>query len=287
MTLKDKEKIETNLLLDAIFHCYGYDFRSYAKPSLKRRIAHRMELSNIATIADLIPLVIHDKVFFNLFLKDMSLTVTEMFRDPSFFKSLRDEIIPILKTFPFVKIWHAGCATGEEVYSLAILLKEEGFYDKTRIYATDFNSNSIEIAKEGIYPIAKMKAFTNNYNHTGGKGSFSDYYEAKHSSVKFNDSLKKNITFAHHNLAQDRSFGEMNIIICRNVMMYFDGKLQSKVLSLFLDSLCNKGFLCIGMKESLIYSNLQNHFEPQNIDSKIYRKKASERIELKKHKSLN
>lgn len=283
MNQKEKEKIETKLLVDAIFECYGYDFRNYANASLRRRIAYRMEQSNIGTISELIPLVINDEAFFNLFLKDMSVTVTEMFRDPSFFKALRNDIIPILKTYPFVKIWHAGCATGEEVYSLAIILKEEGFLDKSRIYATDFNSNSVNIAKEGIYPIERMKSFTKNYNLTGGKGSFSDYYEAKFSSVKFDDSLKKNITFANHNLVQDGSFGEMNIIICRNVMMYFDTELQSKVLSLFLGSLTPKGILCIGKKESLIYSNLNSHFEQIDIESKIYRKKMVKSVELKRH----
>ena len=270
---KKKNKLETKLLLDAIFETYGYDFRKYAVASLNRRIAHRVKQSELVNISDMIPLVINDTHFFNLFLKDMSISVTEMFRDPPFFKAIREAIIPQLKTYPFVKIWHAGCSTGEEVYSMAILLKEEGFYNKAKMYATDYNSHSLEIAKEGLYKVEDVKKYAKTYNQTGGKGSLSDYYIANSFSAKFDSDLKQNITFANHNLAQDEHFGEMNMIICRNVLMYFDPDLQNRVLKLFNRSLVHNGLLCLGQKESLIFSDIQSDFELVDENLSIYRKK--------------
>ncbi|MFT5018992.1 MAG: chemotaxis protein methyltransferase CheR [Polaribacter sp.] len=273
VTTKQIAKIETRLLLEAIFDVYGYEFKNYASASLNRRIAYRMQQANIETISELIPRMIHDVNFFNSFLKDMSISVTDMFRDPKFFKGMRNQVIPLLKTYPFAKIWHAGCCTGEEVYSLAILLKEEGYYDKARIYATDYNNHSLEVAKKAIYPIENLRKYTTNYNKTGGKNSLSDYYTSSADAVKFVDSLKANVTFANHNLAQDSSFGEINLIVCRNVLMYFNTELQNRVLRLFNDSLVYNGILCLGQKESLLFSDIQDNFELIDTDLKIYRKK--------------
>ena len=255
MTDKALEELETDLLLMAIEQRYGYDFRNYARSSLKRRIAHRLNAANLSKITDLLSSVVHDEAIFDDFLQDMSITVTEMFRDPPFYTAVRDKVIPLLKTYPFVKIWHAGCATGEEVYSMAILLMEEGYYDRAQIYATDYNKRSLAIAEEGIYPAESIKLFTDNYQRAGGKASFSDYYHARYNSAKFDASLKKNITFAHHNLVTDGVFGEMHMIVCRNVMIYFDRTLQSRALRLFFDSLCRSGVLCLSTKETVEFTS--------------------------------
>ncbi len=271
----DVEEIETDLLLEGILQKYGHSFHNYARSSLKRRLKQFLKESKVNNISDLIPKILHDESFFNSFMFNMSVTVTEMFRDPHFFLSLRQKIIPVLKTYPFIKIWHAGCATGEEVYSMAIILHEEGLLKRTQIYATDFNSNSLEIAKDGIYPLERIQLFTKNYLRSGGRENFSDYYRAKYNSAKLIDTLKENITFSTHNLATDSSFGEMNLIICRNVMIYFDEELQNKVFSLFKNSLCSKSFLCLGTKESIDYSNVKNEFVTFLEKEKIYRKKSA------------
>ncbi len=269
---KELQSIEIEVLLEAIFRCYGYDFRHYAKASLKRRIAQYMQRSGITRIADLIPPMIHDKAFFDSFLKVMSVTVTDMFRDPCFFEALRAEVIPVLKTYPFIKIWHAGCATGEEVYSLAILLKEEGLYERAQIYATDYNNHSLAVAKEGIYPLKRIQQYSDNYLRAGGRSAFADYYHARYGAAKMQESLKKNVTFANHNLAIDGVFGEMQLVICRNVLIYFDQNLQNRVLTLLHDSLSPRGFLCLGSKESLKFSAVENHFEEQVAEQKIYKR---------------
>ena len=274
MTQVDKElqELEVDLLLDAIFQRYGYDFRHYARASLKRRIAQYMQRAEVSHITDLIAPMLHDKAFFDGFLKVMSVTVTDMFRDPAFFAALRSDIIPILKTYPFIKIWHAGCATGEEVYSLAILLKEEGLYERTQIYATDYNNHSLALAKEGIYPLKRIKQYSDNYRHAGGQNSFADYYHARYGAAKMQETLKKNVTFANHNLVSDGVFGEMQLVICRNVLIYFDQQLQNRVLTLLHDSLSAHGFLCLGNKESLKFSAVENHFEEQVAEQKIYKR---------------
>lgn len=269
---QELERIEIELLLEAIFRRHGYDFRHYAKASLRRRISQSMGRADVTRIADLIPLALHDSVFFDSFLKDMSVTVTDMFRDPSFFEAVRTRVVPVLKTYPFIKIWHAGCATGEEVYSLAILLKEEGLYERSKIYATDYNNHSLAVAKEGIYPLKRVQQYSENYIRAGGCGSLSDYYHAKYDAAKISDSLKNNITFANHNLASDGVFGEMQLIVCRNVLIYFDQHLQSRVLSLLHDSLSPRGFLCLGTKESIKYSAVAERFETEVGGQKIYKK---------------
>ena len=272
--MKDKEieKIEIELVLEGIHRRYGYDFRHYAMASLKRRLRRRMQLAGLEHLSQLLPAVIHDEAFFETFLKDLSITVTEMFRDPPFYKQLRKHVIPALKTYPFIKIWHAGCATGEEVYSLAIVLQEEGYLDRAQIYATDFNTHSLEVAREGIYALDKIQQYTANYNRSGGRASFSDYYRARFSAAKMDDALKRNITFAYHNLVTDGVFGEMNLIVCRNVLIYFDRTLQDHVLRLFFDSLCRRGFLCLGTKETPEFSGLASGFEQLSSKARIYRR---------------
>ncbi|PCI24516.1 MAG: chemotaxis protein CheR [SAR324 cluster bacterium] len=267
------ENIEIELLLEGIFRRHGYDFKHYARASLKRRLEAIVSRQNLNHISEILPRVLYDHDFMNDFVKGMSVTVTEMFRDPFVYRAIRKLVIPFLKTFPFIKVWHAGCATGEEVYSMAILLKEEGFYDRTQIYATDFNRSSLRIAQEGIYSIKDMKQFTQNYYKAGGKTSFSNYLYSKYESAKIQDSLKKNILFSHHNLVADGVFGEMNLIICRNVLIYFDMDLQNRVLSLFHNSLCHGGILCLGSKESIRFSSVWPKFEVIAEKEKIFKKK--------------
>jgi len=272
MNNKELEELEIDLLLTAIERRYGYNFHNYARSSLKRRIKHCMNGGNLATITDMLSRIVHDEVFFDSFLTDMSITVTEMFRDASFYLALREHVIPLLKTYPFIKIWHAGCATGEEVYSMAILLKEAGIYERCQIYATDYNKRSLAIAEEGIYKASLVKDFTHNYHEAGGEESFSDYYSAHYESAKMDKKLKENMTFAHHNMVSDGVFGEMNMVVCRNVMIYFNKTLQSQVLNLFLDSLCHGGLLCLGSKETVEYSDVADQFGIVSKTEKIYKK---------------
>lgn len=268
----ENEDIEIKLLLEAIYLKHGYDFRNYSDAHMKRRILHRMVMSNIKNIAQMQHRILYDNKFFDQILSDFSINVTEMFRDPTFFKSFREKIVPILKTYPFIRIWHAGCSTGEEVYSMAILLKEEGLYDRVQIYATDFNKVVLQRAKDGIYPISTIKENTYNYQQAGGKACFSDYYTAMYDSVIFDQALRKKITFAEHNLVTDSTFAEMHVIICRNVMIYFDKKLQNRVIKLFSDSLGNGCFLCLGLKESIKFSNYSDSFKTISEEQKIYQK---------------
>ena len=273
---KENENIEIELFLQAIFLKYGYDFRNYGKAHIKRRVSHRLSVSGFNSVSEIIHKLLYDPVFYQDVLQDLSITVTEMFRDPDFYLAVRKEVVPLLKTYPFIKIWHAGCATGEEVYSMAILLKEEGLLKRTQIYATDFNQIALQKARNGIYPIDRIKEFTINYQKSGGKASFSDYYNARYESVILNESLKENIVFADHNLVTDGVFGEMNLVICRNVMIYFDKALQNKVIKLFYDSLVSGGFLCLGSKESLRFAQHAPKFDTTSEKDKIYRKKFSE-----------
>lgn len=275
-SLKEKledEDIEIRLLLEAIYLKYGYDFRDYSGSHIRRRILRRLTLSGLNNISELQYKVIYDKDFCSTLLSDFSINVTEMFRDPSFYKTFRKEIVPILRTYPFIKIWHAGCSTGEEVYSMAILLKEEGLYDRTQIYATDFNKVVLQIAKEGIYPLDNIKQFTYNYQQSGGSASFADYYAAKYDSVILDQSLKKKIVFAEHNLVTDDVFGEMNVILCRNVLIYFNKELQNHVVNLFSKSLGSGCFLCLGSKESLRFLSSSSSFKAFAETEKIYQKK--------------
>lgn len=264
------ESVEIELLLQAITKRYGYDFHNYSKASLKRRIIGFLHKSNLEQISELIPRLLHDKGMFRSFLLSLSVTVTEMFRDPNVYVVLRERVIPFLKTFPFCKIWCAGCATGEEVYSIAILLSESGLLDKVQIYATDINDESLQKAELGIYSRTQIQEYTRNYQLTGLEGSFSDYYHASYDSVVMDASLKKNIVFANHNLVSDESFGKMQLILCRNTLIYFNSELQGRVFSLFSESLVNKGFLCLGTKEDIQFSSVSNKFRSIRQNEKLF-----------------
>jgi len=271
----NNENIEIQLLLQAIYLKYGYDFRNYASASIKRRILKGFSKYDLKSLSEMQHRILYDEQFFSSLLVDLSINVTEMFREPLFFRAVREKVIPILRKDPFVKVWHAGCATGEEVYSMAILLKEEGLYERTRIYATDFSQDVIKKAKEGIYSIDSMKEYTQNYKKAGGLSSFADYYTARYDYAIMENSLKENIVFADHNLATDGVFGEMNIIFCRNVLIYFTRELQDRVMGLFRDSLCDGGFLCLGSKESIRFSEYSDDFEDVVLGEKIYKKREA------------
>jgi chemotaxis protein methyltransferase CheR len=264
------ENKELKDLLESIRYVYGYDFTDYAEASVRRRILHFMAYKKIEALDEFGKMIVRDEKLFEEFIQVVSVTVTEMFRDPSFYKSLRENVMKRLATYPFIKIWVAGCATGEEVYSIAILLKEEGILNRSVIYATDINQKSLQIAKEGVYAVENMKSHTANYQKAGGIESFSDYYKAKYNSVMFDKSLKQNIVFSPHNLAVDKSFNEFQFIICRNVLIYFNQQLQNKVINLFYESLCTFGFLGLGSKESLLFSEKRKKFEETDRKEKIF-----------------
>ncbi len=268
----DLERIEVELLLEGIYRKYGFDFRAYAYSSLRRRLWKRIVESGLHTVTALQERVLHDPAVMEQLLLDLSINVTAMYRDPHFYVAFREKIIPMLRTYPFIRIWHAGCSTGEEVYSMAILLQEEGLYDRARIYATDINEVVLQRAKAGIFPLDRMKEYTDNYIKAGGKRSFSEYYTAKYDNAIFNESMTKNVVFSQHNLVTDRSFSEFNVILCRNVLIYFDKPLQSRVQSLFYDSLAMFGVLVLGSKESLKFSEYETCYEQVNPPEKIYRK---------------
>ncbi len=274
MKKKEIEDIELELLLEAIAKRYGYDFRNYSKASMERRVRQAKVKLGCEEISDLTRKLLHDPAFFQRLVSDFSITVTEMFRDPEVYRTLREKVIPYLATYPFIKVWHAGCATGEEVYSLAILLHEEGLLDRATIYATDFNEEALSTARQGIYSIGTIKEYRDNYLKSGGKFSFSEYYHAQYDSVVMAKFLKKNITFARHNLVTDQVFGEMHLILCRNVLIYFDRTLQDRVFKLFDDSLARNTFLCLGSKESLKFSSVIDDFIEFDRKQKIYRKKS-------------
>lgn len=267
------EDIEIRLLLEAIYQLYGYDFRSYSPASMRRRIMHRLTMSGFSTILEMTDRVLRDRQFFVTLLNDLTVNVTEMFRDPEFYKAFREEVVPVLKTFPFIKIWHAGCSTGEEIYSMAILLEEEGLYERAMLYATDIDKNVLAAAKKGIYPIHAFKQYTDNYRRAGGRQSLSDYATARYDSVIMEQRLKRNIVFADHDLATDQVFGEMHVILCRNVLIYFDRPLQQRVFKLFGESLDMGGFLCLGTKESLRFSGNEESFDVVNRSLRIFRKR--------------
>lgn len=270
---REIEEIEIDLLLEAIYKKYGYDFRNYSRASVERRLKYALTVSGENNYSEMQHRLLWDKEYFDSLLLNLTINVTEMFRDPTFYTSLRKNVIPLLKTYPFIKIWHAGCATGEEVYSMAILLKEENLLKNTMIYATDIDTGVLKKAREGIYPLDRMREFTQNYQRAGGQCSFSDYYTAKYEAAIMDNSLKKNILFSQHNLVTDSTFGEMNLIICRNVIIYFNRELQNRVIKLFHESLVRKGILCLGSKESLEYLKLKKSFSNIDGKEKIYNRK--------------
>ena len=264
--------LELDLLLEAIYRLSGYDFREYNRASISRRVYNRMKITNTPTISRLQEKVIHEEGYLTQLLNDFSINVTEMFRNPSFFKALRTEIIPMLRDYPEIRIWHAGCATGEEVFSMAILLEEEGLLDKASIYATDMNEGVLEKAKLGVFPIQRMQSYTKNYMLAGGSHAFSEYYKTDFQNAYFHPFLKKNIIFAQHNLVTDQSFNEFHLIMCRNVLIYFSPPLQNQVHRLFYDSLSLNGFLCLGDKETLRFEELISNYEEVVAGARIYQK---------------
>ena len=266
------ERLEMELLLLAIYRHHGFDFRAYAPASLHRRIRKHMESAKVPTISRLIELILHEPTALHRLLHDLSVNVTAMFRDPSFFAEFRNSVVPVLRTYPTVRIWHAGCSTGEEVYAMAILLEEEGLYDRCRIYATDMDSTVLDHARQGIFPLSRMKEYTSNYFLAGGKRSLSDYFTAKYDGALFAPRLAKNVLFTQHNLAMDRSFSEFNVIVCRNVLIYFDRALKDQALGLFAESLATLGVLCLGRKESLRFTAFEHEFSTLSARERIYRR---------------
>jgi len=266
------ERIEIGLLLEGIFRHYGFDFRSYAYASVRRRLWKRIEDEHLNTVSELQALVLHDSQALERLLLDLSVSVTAMFRDPGFYQVFRQDVVPLLRTYPFIRIWHAGCSTGEEVYSAAIVLEEEGLLDRTRIYATDINAVVLEQARAGIFPLTRMQEYTENYIRAGGKRSFSEYYTAMYDGALFSPSLTRNTVFSQHNLVTDRSFSEFNVIFCRNVLIYFDRELQTRVHKLFYESLVTFGILALGSKESLRGSQYEPCYEKLHPREKVYRK---------------
>ena len=266
------EKIEIELLLEAVYRHYGFDFRSYAYSSLRRRLWKRILAEGLSTVSGLQDRVLHDSETLERLLDDLSVSVTAMFRDPSFYMAFRERAVPLLRTYPFIRVWHAGCSTGEEVFSMAILLQEEGLYDRARIYATDMNETVLRRARAGIFPLERMQEYTENYIRAGGRRSFSEYYTAGYDGALFTPALLKNVVFAQHNLVTDRSFSEFNAILCRNVLIYFDKALQSRVHRLFYDSLTTFGILGLGSKETLRFSKFESCYDQLLSGEKLYRK---------------
>jgi chemotaxis protein methyltransferase CheR len=252
---------------------YGFNFAGYSKASLKRRITRIMQLNKLS-VFDIRLLLTNKKEFFDDFLLEVTVNVTEMFRDPGFFKSIRTEVFPYLASYPRIKVWNAGCSTGEELYSYAILLEEEGLYDRSFLYGTDINTKVLNHAKKGIYDLKKIKQYTENFQATGTIRSLSDFYTAKYDAASINHKLKKNILFSIHNLVSDGVFNEFQLISCRNVLIYFNVDLQEKVMQLFYDSLCRLGFLCLGPKESLRSEELAKRFKVISRSENIYQKIA-------------
>ena len=266
------EDIEIALLLEGLYRFYGFDFRDYSPASLKRRIVERMRAEKIETISAFQDRVLHDAACMERLLLGLSVHVTSMFRDPSFYATFRRKVVPVLKTYPTVRVWHAGCSTGEEVYSMAILLQEEGLYRKCVIYATDISREVLRRAREGIFPLASMQEYTTNYVKAGGKHEFSDYYTADYDNVIFHPALKTNVVFAEHNLATDGSFNEFHVILCRNVMIYFNRALQDRVHELIYGSLSTFGVLGLGNKETLKTTPRESFYEKLDARDKLYRK---------------
>jgi chemotaxis protein methyltransferase CheR len=265
------EETEVDLVLNDLFEIYGYDFTNYAKASLKRRINRLFILDKFPSFAEFRYRVKSDANYLKRVIEGLTVTVTEMFRDPLFYKTLRTEIVPTLATKPFIRIWHAGCSTGEEVFSMAIVLKEANLLHKSLLYATDLNPGVLEKARKGIFPMAQMKQYSENYIESGGKNDFSAYYTAQYGQVKFNDTLAEKMIFSTHNLVSDRSFNEFDLILCRNVLIYFDKHLQEQTLNLFDESIGTLGYLALGSKETLNFSTIKSKYKQLNKE-KIWRK---------------
>jgi chemotaxis protein methyltransferase CheR len=267
------DEIEVDLLLEGVYRRYGIDLRKYSRESLSRRIRRAMLDAEVSTPIALLDRVLHEPQAIERLIEKISVTVTAMFRDPQFWAAFREKVVPHLFSAPFVRIWHAGCSTGEEVYSMAILLEEEGLYNRCRIYATDMNAHVVERAKNGIFHLDQMQEYTENYLRAGGKASFSEYYSAGYDHAIIRQSLRRNIVFAQHNLATDRSFNEFNVILCRNVMIYFSAELQEHVRELLYRSLKRFGVLALGHRETLSFSTHEALYDVIDDVQRIYRKK--------------
>jgi chemotaxis protein methyltransferase CheR len=266
---------EVTLFLESIHRKFGYDFRNYSRSHLLRRIHFRMKREGINSVSELREKILSSPDAFSLLLQDFSINVTEMFRDPHFFLAFRQKVVPILSTYPYIKVWNAGCATGEEVFSLAIVLKEENLLNRTQIYATDFNKNVLDVARKGIFPLEYIEGFIKNYKEAGGKYDLSDYFTSKYGSVKFDSSLSKKIVFADHNLVIDQVFAEVHLIFCRNVLIYFNTSLQQRVIELFYNSLINGGVMCLGAKETIRHSENELNFSTIDRQNRIFKKKQN------------
>jgi len=266
------ERIEIELLLEAIDRHYGFDFRGYALGSLRRRLWRSAAEEGVQSISGLQEKVLHDPRAMERLLTGLSVNVTTMFRDPSFYVAFREHVVPLLRTYPFIRFWNAGCSSGEETYSLAILLREEGLYERARIYATDFNSDVLARARAGELPLDRMQEYTQNYQRAGGKHDFSEYYSVDRGVAKLDEELSEHVVFAQHNLASDRSFNEFNVVLCRNVLIYFGRDLQRRVHQLFYDSLARFGVLGLGQKETLRFTDLEDRYEELDPREKLYRR---------------
>jgi len=266
------EDIEIGLLLEGVYRQYGYDFRDYSMSSLRRRVRHVVREEGLSTVSGLQEKVLHDSGCLQRFLLALSVNVTSMFRDPAFYKLLRERVVPLLRTYPKVRIWHAGCSTGEEAYSFAIMLEEEGIYDRCQIYATDMNEAVLQRAVAGEVPLRGMRENTANYIRSGGRRAFATFYAAVDDRAVLRPSLRRNIVFAQHNLVSDRSFNEFNVVLCRNVLIYFNHQLQERVHRLFYQSLIRFGFLALGAKETVQFSPHQSAYE--DLGERVYRKVA-------------
>ena len=267
--IKDEE---IKILLDELFVRYGYDFSNYAKASFKRRVNRLMVIDRMPSFAEFLYRIKNDGDYLPHLVEELTVNVSEMFRDPHTFKTIREEVLPVLATHPFIRIWHAGCASGEEVYSMAILLEEAKLLHKSLLYATDLNASVVENIRKGIFPMSQMKQYSENYILSGGREDFSSYYTAKYDWAKFDEKFKTKMIAATHNLVSDRSFNEFQLIFCRNVLIYFDKDLQDKVLTLFDDSLEKLGYLVLGSKENIRFSKLDKKYKQLERKEKIWRK---------------
>jgi chemotaxis protein methyltransferase CheR len=264
--------IELRLLMEAIYLKYSYDFRDYTGSSQKRRVLHALHQLGLPTISALQERVLREPQLFGELLQYLTIPVSEMFRDPAYFLALRRHVVPLLRTYPTIKVWIAGCSTGEEVFSLAILLREEGLLPRTQIYATDINPVSLEKARQGIFPLESVRRYTANYQRAGGQRAFSDYYTAAYDAARFDLSLCADVIFADHSLATDSVFAETQLVSCRNVLIYFNRQLQDRALGLFHESLCHRGFLGLGSKESIDFSAYAGRFDVLSRAERIFRK---------------
>jgi chemotaxis protein methyltransferase CheR len=265
-------ELEVRLLLEAIFDRYHYDFRSYAMASLKRRLAQACENLQVGTLSGLQEKVLHEPQSFSTLLQYLTVQVSDMFRDPEFFAALRTKVLPVLATYPSIKVWVAGCSAGEEAYSVAILLQEAGLLDRSIVYATDINAQALRLAQNGVFELARLKGFTENHRRSGSTSSLSDYYHATGESAIMDAALRRKITFSDHSLATDNVFSEVHLVTCRNVLIYFDHVLQNRALRLFGDALVNRGFLGLGSKESLRFTDAAGRFTEFSAPERLYRK---------------